>query len=673
MVNISHDQAHDLIHSAADGLLSAGRRAELDHHLAGCDECRAYADEIELLEQHLTRTLQRRWPLPAHSNQEMSWVLKNVRSKTIGQRPITRIANRVLRPAFSFGAIAILLATMAWAIGSVANKSITQPGDTTETPLPSSPPGVGMITGTPAISAGSGVCELASDSRSDVHEKPDPVSPIVGMLEIGQSSSVSGQYVDKSAQVWFLTSSGSTTGWVQNDNAVVIRGDCSSLALYIDGSEPGTLVTVTPAFVPTPSPTSTPRRATPRPPTATPAVCDVVAPDNIPLYAGPGTEYAAVGTLASGTEIPVLGWIPGEGNTTWLKVGYNGVEQGWVAWQNVDMAQLCPFISKISETRPTPTSAEPCLAQALVDTPISTGPGSEYTIIGKLTAGQTAPISGMFYQENYGTWLQIAFQDAPAGWVPAELNGVPYTGSSGNCANVPFVDVQPHPATYTPTPTLDVTATVTPQPTTMICTGTVKFQVEVFANPAYSSQVVGTVHEGDAVTITDAYYGGDANDWFRIEYSGGSGWISATWTISLDANCGNIPPTPIPPLSVPIDYTASVGLDVGSTSQFTQTLPGSNGDRAHVIAVKVTGIPPGNSDSSYYRTVRMQVGCSGPSASTLRWGYYGNASLIWSCGQYIDVNMGMGWDSQYYVFEIPPDGNATYTINLTVNPYQAPS
>ena len=252
--------------------------------------------------------------------------------------------------------------------------------------------------------------------------------------------------------------------------------------------------------------------------------------------------------------------------------------------------------------------------------------------------------------------------------MPANTNGM-----RGNCAGIPLVDYQPAPATYTPSPTYEGTATSTPQPTTLICTGNATVDgLEVFASPAYSGGAIGSLSQGQTVTIIGAYYGGDANNWFQIEYPGGSGWVFAVYTITLNGNCGNIPPTPVLPIAVPIDYTASVGLDVGATSQFTQTLPGGNGDRAHVIAVKVEGIPQGNEDTSYYRTVRMEVTCTGASASTLRWGMYGNTSLGLACGQGVDINMGMGWDSQYYVFQIPPDGSASYTISLTVNPYAGP-
>lgn len=64
MKSLSHAQARDLIHQAADGMLSAEEQRTLEHHLQGCAQCRAFAKELASLEGSLTRVLSERWGEP---------------------------------------------------------------------------------------------------------------------------------------------------------------------------------------------------------------------------------------------------------------------------------------------------------------------------------------------------------------------------------------------------------------------------------------------------------------------------------------------------------------------------------------------------------------------------------------------------------------------------------
>jgi hypothetical protein len=57
MTPLSHTQARQWLQLAADGLLNAPQQADLDAHLRGCAECRAYADELKQLEHALRAAL----------------------------------------------------------------------------------------------------------------------------------------------------------------------------------------------------------------------------------------------------------------------------------------------------------------------------------------------------------------------------------------------------------------------------------------------------------------------------------------------------------------------------------------------------------------------------------------------------------------------------------------
>jgi len=57
MTPLSHTQARQWLQQAADGLLNGQQQADLDAHLQGCAECRAYADELKQLEHALRAAL----------------------------------------------------------------------------------------------------------------------------------------------------------------------------------------------------------------------------------------------------------------------------------------------------------------------------------------------------------------------------------------------------------------------------------------------------------------------------------------------------------------------------------------------------------------------------------------------------------------------------------------
>jgi LysM repeat protein len=62
-MQITHQEARQLIHFQADEALSAQEKTVLFTHLKACFECRAYAAEIKELEEALLPVMKRRWNL----------------------------------------------------------------------------------------------------------------------------------------------------------------------------------------------------------------------------------------------------------------------------------------------------------------------------------------------------------------------------------------------------------------------------------------------------------------------------------------------------------------------------------------------------------------------------------------------------------------------------------
>jgi len=103
-MTMTHTEASQLLHAAADGLLDQSERAALDAHLAVCAECRALAAELDALQLNLSHALRARWethPLPADFPRK---VLNRVR-RSRRQQPLLRIAE-----ALAGGVVLVALA-----------------------------------------------------------------------------------------------------------------------------------------------------------------------------------------------------------------------------------------------------------------------------------------------------------------------------------------------------------------------------------------------------------------------------------------------------------------------------------------------------------------------------------------------------------------------------------
>lgn len=135
----------------------------------------------------------------------------------------------------------------------------------------------------------------------------------------------------------------------------------------------------------------------------------------------------------------------------------------------VPTATLAPTVT-LAATEPgvptssVPLSSGPCAvvaAGAAVN--VRFGPGTNYDVVGALSAGVTAQVIGRL---NDNSWYQIQI-GSTIGWVSASV-----VTRSGDCVGVPLAAPPPSPtpiptATFTPTftPTLTFTPSFTPSPT----------------------------------------------------------------------------------------------------------------------------------------------------------------------------------------------------------------
>jgi uncharacterized protein YraI len=143
------------------------------------------------------------------------------------------------------------------------------------------------------------------------------------------------------------------------------------------------------------------------------------------IYAGPGVDYEPLAKVHTGWELDVVGQV---NDCAWLDVVAPTGTFGWVSGRDVVLNVRCkslPVESRIA-TRPvevgvfvSPIATEPVEVgffadSILVQTPVRSGPGTDYDLIGLADAGRSLQVTG---QVNACEWLQVPMADGSSGWV----------------------------------------------------------------------------------------------------------------------------------------------------------------------------------------------------------------------------------------------------------------
>ena len=138
----THEQAIQFLHEVPHSL-TANQRAELVAHLAECDHCRAYADQLSVLQPVLTHALHtRRYAHPADSGDTVSAILQHKR-RSLMRKQIMVVAGVVIVAAFALIATSLVRTPgQSWTGAQIAvtaqPSAVPSPTPTpTATPLPS--------------------------------------------------------------------------------------------------------------------------------------------------------------------------------------------------------------------------------------------------------------------------------------------------------------------------------------------------------------------------------------------------------------------------------------------------------------------------------------------------------------------------------------------------------
>jgi hypothetical protein len=412
-----------------------------------------------------------------------------------------------------------------------------------------------------------------------------------------------------------------------------------------------------------------------------------------------------VATLEVGQTVPIVGVHYDEGYP-WYEVLISLSDaspaglQGWIPGGFASTSgNGCAALMPATGTPPADGSPVPDDEQIIADsgTPtvpwgtcsisLSASPNTDlnvYAIPGGSIIGQAEP--GVWYlangwfggQPSYDTWARIDF-NGTVGWV---IGG---EGSSWTCMpgadGLPFVDVNPKPATRTPTPTPEGNVC-------FVAPSDEEADRNVYALP--DGIVIGSLAVAEWVQATGKYYPENAASWVQVDFFGQVGWVSAgrymfdgrgtegCWPLP-DVDPGVVLPTFTPgatsefPTPLPtstllpdMDYNnvIYVGGDPGSTADYHNALPNAQGGMTENIGVRVSVWPPGET-----RQVIIHVECTGQYLESFDWGYYGSSALNFSCGNTVTTTVTQPDNLIMLVMAVPPDGVPTidYTITVTVD------
>jgi len=253
------------------------------------------------------------------------------------------------------------------------------------------------------------------------------------------------------------------------------------------------------------------------------------------VRSGPGTGNDVLSTLKDGAKVTINGQV-----ADWWRIDLGSGKNGFVssAFITLDPESKQP---PAPTNPPTPTNPQPSTnppaeqtKSGKVNTPGSTlnvrsGPGTSYSVIGSLKHNDKITITG----ESSG-WYKLT-----------------YSGKTGY-ASAAFIILD---GAVSQTPAAPQTKTV--------YVNTPGSALNVRAGAGTSFAVIGSLKHGEKITVTD-----QSGDWYKLTYSGKTGYISKSFTKS--SNPIQTPAAPSAPAS------KTVYVNTPGSSLNVRSGPGTN-------------------------------------------------------------------------------------------------
>ncbi|MBQ4360406.1 MAG: SH3 domain-containing protein [Proteobacteria bacterium] len=196
------------------------------------------------------------------------------------------------------------------------------------------------------------------------------------------------------------------------------------------------------------------------------------------VRSGAGSNYPRIGGLTKGKAVTVY-----EASNGWLRIGY-GSGEGWIEQKYTDYKSPEP-------QQPPAPSFQPFEGVITAESlNVREGPSTDYTSIGYLHNGDRVTVIG----ESNG-WYKITYGGREA-WISGK-----YVEKSNGSTNPPPQQ----------TGTFEVVVSAT--------------TLNVRTGPSTDYSKIGALSSGARVTVLE-----EKNGWYKINYNGQEGWISASYT-----------------------------------------------------------------------------------------------------------------------------------------------
>ena len=199
------------------------------------------------------------------------------------------------------------------------------------------------------------------------------------------------------------------------------------------------------------------------------------------VRSGAGSNYPRIGGLTKGKTVTVY-----EASNGWLKIGY-GSGEGWIEQKYTDYKSPEPQQPQQPE-QPSFQSFEGVITAQSLN--VREGPSTDYASIGYLHNGDRVTVIG----ESNG-WYKINYGGREA-WISGK-----YVEKSTGTTNPPPQQ----------TGTFEVVVSAS--------------TLNVRTGPSTDYSKIGTLSNGARVTVLE-----EKNGWYKINYNGQEGWISASYT-----------------------------------------------------------------------------------------------------------------------------------------------
>lgn len=165
---------------------------------------------------------------------------------------------------------------------------------------------------------------------------------------------------------------------------------------------------------------------------------------------------------------------------------------------------------------------------------VRSGPGTQYTILGKLNVGDSLDVTG---QNVEGTWIRVNFNGAE-GWVSASIVDV-----TGDIATAPVVEAS---ADAGVNPSAAQVNTAALGDVVVVTRFNTNLRADAFAN----ADLLATIPFDTELAVVARNSG---NNWVQVDFGGQSGWISSGLLFFKSGNINNLPVVGADGVAVPAD------------------------------------------------------------------------------------------------------------------------